>query len=161
MPALTGDVTTSAGAVATTIVDKGIRCRVYNNANLSIPNNTVTVLTFNSERYDTDTMHSTSSNTDRLTATRAGLYSIVGNVEFASAAGTLRTLFIYLNGATLLASTLAVPVSGNVTRLTITTQYELGAGDYVTFAVYQDSGGALNVQAASNYSPEFMMARIL
>ena len=40
-------------------------CRAYNNANLALNNGTDTFLTFNSERYDTDAFHSTSSNTGR------------------------------------------------------------------------------------------------
>lgn len=51
-------------------------CQAYNSTNLSIPNNTATVVTMNSEAYDTDSMHSTSSNTGRLTFTTAGIYTI-------------------------------------------------------------------------------------
>ena len=47
-------------------------CNVYNNANISIATGTNTALTFNSERYDNAAMHSTSSNTQRITAPTGG-----------------------------------------------------------------------------------------
>jgi hypothetical protein len=53
--------------------------RVRNSAAISIPNNVATVLTYDTERFDTvggssGAMHSTSSNTGRLTAQSAGKY---------------------------------------------------------------------------------------
>ena len=47
--------------------------RAYNDANISIANVTSTPLTFNSERWDTDTIHSTVTATGRLTAVKSGL----------------------------------------------------------------------------------------
>jgi hypothetical protein len=136
--------------------------RVFNSTDLAIPNTTHTILAFDSERYDTDTIHSTSSNTSRLTCVTPGVYAISAHVSFApSAAGTLRAVHIRLNGATFIAVNYDPPVGGGFsTNVSVSTQYRLAAGDYVEVDVYQDSGGSLNVQAAGNYSPEFGLVKV-
>lgn len=131
--------------------------RVYNNANISIADSTFTVLTFNSERYDTNSYHSTSSNTGRLTVPAAGKYLIIGQIAFAGGAG-VRGVQIRLNGTTTLASNFVNPVTGASTDLIVVTEYELAASDYVELVVYQNSGGAINVLLGANYSPEFMIS---
>lgn len=135
-------------------------CRVYNNANISINDATLTALTFNTERFDNDTMHSTSSNTGRITFTTAGRYYVAACVQFAvNATGNVRRVAIRLNGATIIADKTVTPVGGsNATIVPISTSYDFAAADYVEVLVYQDSGGALNVEAAGNISPEFMAA---
>lgn len=134
--------------------------RVYNNANLSISNATQVALTFNTERYDTDTIHDTSSNTSRLTCKTAGKYLIIANAEFAANATGVRGLYIRLNGATLIGITHAQITSGDGAIFTVSTIYDLAVNDYVEVMAYQASGGSLNVMANANYSPEFMMQRI-
>lgn len=130
--------------------------RVYNNASISIPNNTVTALTFNSERWDTDNIHSTTTNTGRLTCVTAGIYHIYGTVQFAGNATGIRSLIIRLNGTTYLASNLSI-ASSAINEIAISTGYSLSATDYVELLVYQNSGAARNVNSVGNYSPEFGM----
>ena len=48
----------------------------------SLPHNTLTAITFASEAIDTDNFHSTSSNTARVTPTKAGYYRFNGSVSF-------------------------------------------------------------------------------
>lgn len=137
-----------------------IGARVYNSANISINNATVTALTFNSERYDTDSMHSTSVNTGRLTCTRAGKHSGMAHIEFASNATGYRSVLIKLNGTTYIAVDNKPAVNGDNTQFSVPFSYDLVVGDFVTVEVFQSSGGSLNVNASGNYSPEFMMHRI-
>lgn len=140
----------------------GNSARAYNSGNLSIADVTYTALTLDSERWDNDTIHSTSSNTSRLTATTAGLYEIGGSATFAAGGGNIRLIGIRLNGTIFIDLIESPPLAGggNVTALSIGALYSLAANDYVELVVYQDSGGALNVNAAGNYSPEFWMVRI-
>lgn len=139
-----------------------IRVRVYNDANISLTNATLTALTFNTEQWDTDTMHSTVSNTGRLTATTAGYYVITGAVLFAANATGKRLLRIRLNGTTTIAEVQDTNAGGVETlSLIIGTQYNLAATEYVEFLAYQDSGGALNVLDGSLNSPEFAMVKVL
>ncbi|DBA34793.1 TPA_asm: virion structural protein [Caudoviricetes sp. vir520] len=135
-------------------------CRVFNSANINIPNAAWTTLTFDSERYDTDSIHSTIANTDRLTCQTAGKYQITGNVIFDSNNVGFRLLAIEYNGATLIGRSGNMALNATVTPLSLSTLYELSVSDYVTLKVYQTSGGALNVRYTGNDSPEFMMQRI-
>lgn len=120
--------------------------RVYNDADINpAPSNWV-ALTFNSERWDTDGMHSTVSNTSRLTvpAGGGGIYSIGGHVEMGdedSGAGSyVAGLEIELNTTEVLASVrgdINGPAAGRGnTRLEISTLWPLVAGDWIELKVY-------------------------
>ena len=135
-------------------------CRVYNDAAISINNTTTTILTLNSERFDTDAMHNTSTNTSRLTCVTAGVYLIHGHVRFASNNTGHRIAGIRLNGSTQIANQKTEAVQGTTTVLSVATVYKLSVADYVELTAYQSSGGALNVEAEGNLSPEFGMTWI-
>ena len=133
-------------------------CRVYNSANESILDSTATALTFNSERFDNDTMHSTSSNTERVTATTAGRYLFIGNSAFAAnATGTRLSQITHSVGPTDIAREW-LPITGaaSTTVLNVATIQAMAAAEYMTLQAWQTSGGALNVLSSANYSPEFM-----
>lgn len=138
-----------------------IGARAYNDVAISINNNTVTVVTFNSEIEDTDGIHSTSVNTGRLTCTRNGTYEIAGGFEFAPNTAGVRVAYIRLNGATILASAQGIPDPANVfnASINLATHYPLVVGDYVELLAYQNSGGALNI-AIGNLTPWFAMRRM-
>lgn len=132
--------------------------RVYNSAAFSLTSGAAAAaITFDSERVDVGGCHSTSSNTSRLTATTAGFYIIGGHIAIAaSSGGSYRTVAIRLNGSTVIAQQTLAPLSATIdVRASITTAYQLSASDYVELVASQDSGGALNVLAAGNYTPEF------
>ncbi len=95
--------------------------RVYDTIGMTIPNNSWQVLLFNSERYDTDTIHSTTLNTSRLTCKTAGKYIIVGNVYFAVNATGFRFADILLNGATQIGESGVPAISGAQTSIVVTT----------------------------------------
>jgi len=135
-------------------------CRVYHNANQSIANGVSTILAFNSERFDTDAIHNTVSNNSRLTCKTAGLYVISVTLLFATNAVGIRGVHFKLNGTTLICVQGGDAQSVYETNLTATTIYQLATNDYVEIQVYQNSGGALNLEYYANTSPEFMMARV-
>ena len=131
--------------------------RVYNNADISIANNTVIALTFNAERWDTDTIHDTSTNTGRLTCKTAGVYNIFANVAFNTNTTGYRSTLIRHNGSTTIGLCVSAPASGAYTIHNLSCQYSLAVNDYVEVVVQQTSGGALLVKTGLNYSPEFGM----
>lgn len=133
--------------------------RVYNSGAQSIANATWTALAFDSERFDTDTIHDAAANT-KLTCKTAGKYLIVGNMDFATNNTGSRTATIKLNGTTYIALAKMASVPGTDTPFSISTIYDLAVNDYVEIHVYQDCGGPLNSQAIGNYVPEFMMVRV-
>lgn len=137
---------------------RDVSARVYNDAAISITTSgTPQALTFNTERYDTDAIHSTVSNTSRLTLPYAGKWLIIGQVEWVANATGRRQVSIVLNNTTSIASIIEqTPSATIVSRQIITTIYSFAANDYVELSVLQTSGGALSVNSQSALSPEFM-----
>lgn len=159
-------ITTTAGwvynmrgmTIPSSVDASDIACRVYNSADISVATGGA-YLTFDSERFDTNTMHSTSSNTGRITFTTAGKYVIGGSIEFASSAVGNRAIAIRLNGSTTIARHSTVNI-GAVQQLSIASEYDFAANDYIELFAFQDSGVAVNVNATSNLSPEFWASKI-
>jgi hypothetical protein len=140
-------------------------CRVYHNANQNVATSTNVALAFNSERFDTDAFHDTVTNNSRLTvpAGLGGKYLIHATIAWAANADSnMRTLQLVVNGATYIAIETgpAVSTGSQPTRQTISTVYDMAAGDYVEMVVHQISGVTLAVTTAGNFSPEFGLQRI-
>lgn len=138
-----------------------IGARVYHDKNQSIPNNTWTTLDFNSERYDTDTMHYPVVNSSRLTCKTAGKYIISINVRFPASGANAQGLLMWLNTTNYICYTQFTKATAGSWYMTQTTIYQLAVGDYVEVQVFQNSGGALNIESVGNFSPEFEMARLV
>ena len=103
-------------------------------------------------------MHSTSSNTDRITIPTggSGKYLIGGHLEFATSAGNAaRAIFILYNVFTTIARQVISQPTSNTPSISCMTVYAMVAADITNMAAYQDSGGNVNVNASGNYSPEF------
>ena len=130
-------------------------CRVRNSANISISTATTTALTFDTERVDVGAMHSTASNTSRITITDPGWYEVGGSFRFAANATGFRALIIRANGTTIIDQLMVPAAAGEDMFLSSSTQYQFVADDYIELCAYQSSGGNLNVTQALNYSPEF------
>jgi len=135
--------------------------RAYHNAAQSIPNAAYTSLAFNSEDFDTDALHDLAVNNSRLTATIPGKYRISANISFEENAAGFRLAAIRYNGVQLAAQQTIPSIGGAIyTSLSLTTTLDMAVGDYVEVRVYQSSGGALDVEYTSLYSPRFEMERI-
>lgn len=135
--------------------------RAYHNANQSVANATLTALALNSERFDSDTIHDTSTNNSRLTCKTAGRYVITASAGFAANATGIRLIGIRLNGSTYIAQSVTNNVgAGQNCNMEASAVYELAVNDYLELIAYQTSGGALNVEALANFSPELAMARV-
>ena len=126
------------------------QCSVYNSSVQSIPNSTVTAMLCPSESLDNTGMHSTTSNTSRITAVDAGRYTFTGTAMFAiDGTGTgMRRLIFRLNGTTEydLVQVAAVSTLSTVI-LSGSRTFTLAISDYAEMVVHQNSGGALNVTA--------------
>jgi hypothetical protein len=134
---------------------------VWNNANQSIANNAETTLGFNAEQFDTDVIHDTATNNDRLTCKTAGKYLVYFTLEFAANATGQRYAYIRKNGTSAMAYDINVSAGATLpTTLGHSRVLDLAVNDYVTIVVYQNSGAALNVSSAGNYSPIFGMVRV-
>jgi hypothetical protein len=127
-----------------------VGCRIQNSGNQSIANNTDTALTFDTETFDTNGFHSTSSNTSRITipAGKAGYYQFDANVTWAAGSG-IRDFNIYKNGARAMYFTQNAQSSNSMTQ-TITDVLYGAEGDYFELYVFQNNGSAINVQNSSS-----------
>lgn len=147
----------------TLAIDAQPSARVYNSAAQTITTGTETTITFNSERYDTDTIHDTGSDTGRLTCKTAGKYLIIANIQWESegSASGFRETKIRLNGTTGIARVLqdgatnSREIAQNPSAI-----YDLAVNDYVEVRVTHSQGADTDVVANLNMSPEFMMTRI-
>lgn len=139
--------------------------RVYNTSNISMADGTNVKMTFNSERFDTDAFHSTSSNTSRLTVPtgKAGYYQIWGNTRYDASLGLTYSrlnVHILLNNTTVIASDEISSTNTPNPEMTTSTFYYLADGDYVELETFQVSGSTSNAIATGNFSPEFGMYRV-
>lgn len=125
-------------------------CRVATSGQ-TITTASATDINFDSEEFDTDTMHDNSTNNQRITFTTAGKYLITGSVNFASNSTGGRQVLIVHSGEGLQDHSSTPAVSGFSTRLNVSTIINCGAGSYATLRVYQDSGGDLAVLSAYTY----------
>ncbi len=123
-------------------------CRATSAAATSIANGTWTGLTFTSESFDTDNWHSTSTNTDRITPTLAGIYRVEIQVAFAPSATGMRGVRIFKNGSTKIGGVqLPASPAGVMTLLYAATTMNMnGTTDYFSTEVRQTSGGNLALE---------------
>ncbi len=134
-----------------------VGCSVYNSASQSIATNTATILTFNSEHFDSDSLHSTSTNTGRITipAGKGGKYLVIGTTYVqADNNGTQRILRIFKNGGSGTGTRLTnqhIPPDTDVTTIITTGIFNVVAGDYFQLEAYQDSGGPLSFFATDEF----------
>lgn len=139
----------------------GLGARVYHDAAQSIPHNTNTILAFNSERYDTDNVHSNITNNSRLTCKTAGKYLIGASLYLSEIPNAKFFLAdILLGGSTSIAEALQMVGSAVAPRFTLSCVYALAVNDYVEIRVKHDSGNAELLVSAAEYTPEFWMQRI-
>jgi hypothetical protein len=116
----------------------------------SIANNTNTTILFDSESFDSDAYHSTSTNTGRITipAGKAGKYAINSAFFFQENANGARVLNIYKNGSNYARSQMP-PNSISQIAVTLNLVMDLAVSDYIEVLVLQNTGGALNLYGGS------------
>lgn len=118
----------------------------------SIANNTQTAILFDAEQYDTDAIHSTSTNTSRFTvpAGKGGYWQVSFFFTWDGNATGTRNIYLYKNGL-FNAYLSANPAATNQGTNNATMIYNYAAGDYIEFYAFQSSGVSLNVSAPGQY----------
>ncbi len=137
-------------------------CKVYNNAEQATTRFGWRTLTFNTERWDTDGMHSVLANTSRLTVPTDGdgYYLVGGNVTLKTTDlgknGYYHGLRILLGGASVVAQFGPIQCVANDydLALAVTVISARSAADYFELQVFTDAPD-LVVAMAANHSPEF------
>ncbi len=123
-------------------------CTAYHNTYQFVPNSEMTYLALNSDSFDNDDMHNTSTNNSRLTCKTTGVYKIDGCLEYDLNGTGIRVIAIRKNGSALLASntTGTAPQTVGYTSCTISVPLcVMNEGDYVELCAFQNSGAPLKV----------------
>ncbi len=125
------------------------RCSVYNGATQThASSGSWVALTFNSEDFDVGAMHSTSSNTSRITIPNGfgGTYLVGGATTFPGTNATLQPVGIRVrkNGSSLVGSAAYQSEYGNgIQGIQVVTPCVLGEGDYIELEAFQLTGASL------------------
>jgi hypothetical protein len=129
-----------------------VGCKAYKSANQTLSNATATMITFDSEFFDTDAIHSTSTNTSRFTvpAGKGGKWQLSTTLAYDANSTGFRQIRIVKNG-TNFNNLIAVPVTADGTHMSHTDIFELVATDYIELQAYQNSGGNLSI-LSTNYT---------
>jgi hypothetical protein len=151
---LTADSTEATGMKWAASGATFVGCSVSNVSNSSVTatNNTVTVIPFDTEAYDTDGFHSTATNTSRMTIPtgKGGKYICTGKFRWDTNTTGTRFITFVINGTDQDYNNLqpyaASPYS------THTAVFSLADNDYIEIAAYQDSGGSRTVNLNSQQS---------
>ena len=139
--------------------DKG--ARVYHSGHQSIPSSaSATIVAFDTESYDTDTIHDNVTNNSRLTCKTAGKYLIFAQAYWAGNATGYRQAVIFVNGVTNIGMALCDAYGTTGLIQSALTTYSLAVNDYVQMGVAQTSGGALNLLGGPPNNTHFWMQRI-
>lgn len=126
--------------------------RVFNSGGQSV-GPTLNPVLFDSEDYDTDGMHSTSTNTGRLTAQTPGIYLVSFHGRLQAIDSGWWDTWISKNGSPV-AYDRDAKSGATLELVSLSAQVELAANDYVEIGV-SITGTAKNLERTSDYSPIF------
>lgn len=128
----------------------------YAAATQSIPTgNVMTALSLDTELLDSDSGHSTVTNTSRYTATVAGTYFVIATVGWGASATGDRRIQIALNGAAIIGSGTGADANQVVTTGQVACTFVTlnGTTDYIEVMAAQNSGGTLSTVGGGVFAP--------
>lgn len=136
--------------------------RAYKSGQQEITTGVVQPLTFDGERWDVGEAHSTVTNTGRLTAPTAGVYSVTGYAAWPAEITNPWFLAIRKNGSVIYGAQWQVAAFQSEGH--VSAEIFLEAGEYVELVIYQNQGKTVKTAAkgTSNYEygAEFSMTRL-
>jgi hypothetical protein len=137
--------------------------RAYSSTNISVPNNTLTAIALDSERFDTDSYHEGVTNPTRFTIPATGYYLVGGCVFWAGSSAGWRSIRLRVNATTDIVEVAYDPARADGDPQAVTTLWHFTAADYVEMLAFQTSGGALSIFGSGStpdLSPEFWIVRV-
>lgn len=133
-------------------------CEVIQTVAQSIPH-AGTIVNFDAELIDTDGMHSTVSNTSRITAQTPGRYMLWGGIGWSPNGTNTRGAWLLINGVAVAGTEILVQASTTASSQTTvplrTKTVYLNAGDYIEVFGYQSSGAPLNTFVTGQSNSHF------
>ncbi len=128
------------------------RVNAFSGTGIATATSTSTLVTFDNESWDTDSMHSTTTNPSRITINTSGQYLVSFYARFPPNATGYRMLNLRLNsggsssgGSTL--STIAIAAAPTTsTFVTRTLELTCNSGDHYEMFATQSSGASLTLE---------------
>jgi hypothetical protein len=160
----TGQVLTVAGGVPSWATPAGgstfVGANVKSTTDQSISNTTFTIVNFGGENFDTNTFHDNTTNNSRLTipSGKDGYYLITSVIQFGSNDTGFRAVVLKKNGSDYQNMSWVDADSGNNIWTSASATISCVATDYLQIEVYQNSGGALDLKAGSNFTISYLGA---
>jgi hypothetical protein len=150
------------GLEGSIVKSTSIGCITWRSSVQSISTATWTAISFDTDLFDSDDIHSVSLNPDRLVINHGGLYYLHAHLRFAANASGSRQIQIQLNGSTTLILQDALPASqtGGLIYLEVNAIYPLNFQDYIRLVVYHTTGGSLSVDCSAYLSPILSAVRL-
>ena len=152
---LTADSTAATGVKWATASSSFVGCALFQSAAQSIPASTYTAVTFDSESFDTDAYHSTSSNTSRITipSGKAGKYLFVRKINWAGAisASSYVIYKMYKNGTDLASFGGYAMTSNGQLAVADSMIVDAAVGDYFECFVFQNTAGSASTSSGGTY----------
>ena len=155
-----GAIPAISGANLTNI-DNTASVRVYKSGAQTITTNTTTTVTWDSETFDSDGMHDTSTNNSRLTAIVAGKYIVGSTLVYSEVSDHMIAILLTKNGSYIAGHEQNTPVGGSNFHngISVTTLIDLAADDYVSVRTEHKRGSNLDIIVA-NPGNSFWMSRV-
>jgi hypothetical protein len=159
---LTADSTTATGLKWAAGGTNFSGCQVFNSTAVTLTNGAYTTLTFNSETYDIDGYHSTSTNTNRLTVPtgKGGYFWIYGWGQVNAGVSALQATFkLRDSGGNEIARANFAVNTNNEPMLFVNTVRYIADNDWVDSAVYISANANKSFEISGTYGA-FGMFRI-
>jgi hypothetical protein len=142
------------GSVARAITGGGAICIVKRDATQTIGDSSATALSFTgAEIYDPGGWHSPASNADKVYAPKDGWYLLIAKAQFATNPTGKRAINVMVNGGE--QNVTEISAVGGARKLSVSWKVYMTAGQYAQAAVWQNSGGNLDVDAGASLSVSF------
>jgi len=137
-----------------------VGANVKSTTDQSISNATFTIANFGGENFDTNTFHDNTTNNSRLTipSGKDGYYLVTCVMQFASNDTGFRAVVLKKNGSDYQNMSWVDADSGNNIWTSASATISCVATDYLQIEVYQNSSGALDVKAGSNFTISYLGA---
>lgn len=136
-------------------------CELTRTASQTITHDAATKVTWDSEVADTDGMHSTSSNTSRITIQRAGIYLVSAYIRWENNPYSNVRVEVFINNSATLTAEKHTNMSGTETpRVQVAGVAKLAAGDYLEVEVQHVNTGtsSRNISQNSKFSACYLGA---
>lgn len=149
---LTADSSTSTGLKWASAGTTFSGVALNKSAGLTVANNTITQITFDTELFDTDGYHSTTTNTERITipSGKSGYFLWTIKAAWDTNSTGQRQFIPYKNGVRQGNGSPqgydSIVSANGYTYLTTTYIINLSAGDYISTAAFQNSTGSLTLR---------------